>query len=325
MVTAVPDYFLGCDWGTSTLRLRLLRSEDASIVSELKTDVGVAKIAGGAPLETRAEAFRAELAKAVEDLGRRTTFPSVRLPVIVSGMASASIGWKELPYASLPFTLKGSSAVLELIEGELSKKIGPVWLCSGVRDDADVMRGEETEVLGIAALTPNLFREPATLVLPGTHSKHLTVQDGAVVSFRTYMTGELYDVMSTASILRHSVAGATGAPRAEAFAEGVALAQREHPFHLLFRVRAMQLLQGREPEESAEFLSGLLIGSELRDCRTRVGEGHQVLLYAPGPLGERYRTAGALLNWSELRLLSFSLPPVVYGQRALLDQVKEMC
>ena len=113
-------------------------------------------------------------------------------PILISGMASSSIGWRELPYACLPFPLDGSGARWQEIE-----RVGEhrVFVFSGLAAESDVLRGEETEVLGLAAggaLAP--FREQALLVLPGTHSKHVRIEAGSITGFSTYMTGELFEV-----------------------------------------------------------------------------------------------------------------------------------
>src|SRR6185295_9114432 len=117
--------FVSGDWGTSNFRLRLV--EGTTVKAEVRTDEGTAKLAalGG----DRAEAFRSTLAKGLEQLRA-----PVALPVVISGMASSSIGWKELPYAKLPFSLDGRDAVWEKVEGR-------VYLISGLRSATDVLRG----------------------------------------------------------------------------------------------------------------------------------------------------------------------------------------
>ena len=179
--------FVSGDWGTSNFRLRLV---DGGVKDEVRTDDGTAKLA--AQPGDRAEAFRSVLAKGLERLQAPDS-----LPVIISGMASSSIGWKELPYAKLPFSLDGRDAVWEKIEGR-------VHLVSGLRSDIDVLRGEETEALGLVASLGRELPFESVFVLPGTHSKHLEVNPGGIAVFRTFMTGELFDVLARQSVLRHS-------------------------------------------------------------------------------------------------------------------------
>lgn len=125
---------------------------------------------------------------------------------MVSGMASSSIGWRELPYALLPFSLEGSSVVGQWVEPE-------VYLISGVRGANDMMRGEETQALGWAEQVGDALPLRATLVLPGTHSKHLRLQSGNLTGITTFMTGELFEMLRAHSMLRHSMdLVATGEP-----------------------------------------------------------------------------------------------------------------
>src|SRR6185295_12638523 len=150
--------FVGCDWGTSNFRLRLV---DGKVRRELKTDEGTAKLAAAGG--DRAAAFKATLAAGLEKLKAPKN-----IPVVISGMASSSIGWKELPYAKAPFALDGRTAVWEKVEPH-------VYLISGLRTDTEILRGEETEAVGLVASLGRDMPFEAVLVLPGTHSKHLDV------------------------------------------------------------------------------------------------------------------------------------------------------
>src|SRR5688572_624436 len=162
--------FVSGDWGTSNFRLRLV---DGGVTGEVRTDEGVAKLA--ALPGDRAEAFRSTLARGLEQLKAPESWP-----VVVSGMASSSIGWKELPYATLPFSLDGRDAVWEKVDGR-------VHLISGLRSDTDVLRGEETEALGLVAQLGREMPFEAVFILPGTHSKHLEVNPGGIAAVRTLM------------------------------------------------------------------------------------------------------------------------------------------
>ncbi len=171
---------LSCDWGTSVFRLRWCDA-DGVVRSEHVSDRGVARIvregrgAGGfvETLHDAAEALRGGL----DDVA----LPSA---VVVSGMASSTIGWRELPYGTLPWE-PTPEAVPNASLGTL--RIGgrdvPAWLWSGLASADDVMRGEETQLIGLR-LAGALPRD-GTAILPGTHSKHVTLRGGAVVGFRT--------------------------------------------------------------------------------------------------------------------------------------------
>jgi 2-dehydro-3-deoxygalactonokinase len=292
--------FVSCDWGTSNFRLRLV---DGGVRGEVRSDDGVAKLAaqGG----DRAEAFRSTLARGLEQLKAPPG-----CPVVVSGMAGSSIGWKELPYATLPFSLDGRDAVWETIDGR-------VHLISGLRSDVDILRGEETEALGLVAQLGREMPFEAVFILPGTHSKHLEVNPGGVAVFRTFMTGELFDVLARHSVLRHSTDPAAPFDRAP-FLEGVEEAQRRPLPSALFRVRTRQVLQKKDAPSNASFLSGLLIGSELSTLR---GSDVPVVVAAGERLRTSYAAAGEALGFgSRLRAVDSELLSV-QGQQILLQRI----
>src|SRR5690606_11395652 len=128
--------------------------------------------------------------------------------LLISGMASSSIGIEELPYADLPFNINGSDAVCAYFEPghELSH---PVFLISGVRAAHDVMRGEETQLVGVCDLlgktVQNHNEAEQVFIFPGTHSKHIYINNARIREFKTYMTGEYFDLLRHKSILSHGV------------------------------------------------------------------------------------------------------------------------
>ena len=243
------------------------------------------------------EEFRIALGTAMDSLGAAK-------PIVISGMAGSSIGWKELPYARLPFRLDGSDAVVNEIETD-------TFLISGVRSEEDVMRGEETELLGL-----EIGREKAVAILPGTHSKHCVLRNGAMVSFRTFMSGELHALLGSHGILRQSVG--PGWDEA-AFLEGIDASIREPLTSSLFKVRTRSLLHGKGPESNGSFLSGLLIGSEL----SALPEGVPLILAAAGSIAAPYRLAFRALGLdTRSRILSDEQAAAlaVRGQRKILER-----
>jgi 2-dehydro-3-deoxygalactonokinase len=281
--------FVACDWGTSRLRVRW-RGPDG--LREVASDDGASRLAaqGG----DRARAFEGALREALQRLGA-----PAGLPVLVSGMASSSIGWQELPYARLPFSLEGSGVVGRWLDrGDGSR----VCLISGVRDQSDMMRGEETQVLGWAEQVEHAGHAlpvRATLVLPGTHSKHLRIESGSLTAISTFMTGELFEVLCRHSVLRHSVAPEATSAAADtaevpvdsgAFSEGVRASARPGLAAALFQVRSRQVLSGCDPASNRSFLSGLLIGAELRSLEA--GDGTVILAAGKG-LREAYTQAAS--------------------------------
>ena len=123
------------------------------------------------------------------------------IPVFISGMASSSLGMHELPYAELPFKMEGLSVVFAKFHGSDDDDMHQLFLFSGVKKTSDVMRGEETMLLGCDL---PLYEE-SIVILPGTHSKHAFIKAGMMHDFRTYMTGEFFDLLSSKSMLSKSV------------------------------------------------------------------------------------------------------------------------
>ena len=156
-------------------------------------------------------------------------------------------------------------------------------------DRPDVMRGEETQLLGI--IDPGFT---GLVCIPGTHSKWVRIERGAIVEFATYMTGELFSVISQHSILAYAVeAGAQSAANSQPFREGVATAMAA-PSGLtssLFRLRAAQLLGFEQRGDGADRLSGLLIGTEIADATARFGQPRSLRLLRAGHLGQLYELA----------------------------------
>ncbi len=293
------DFFISCDWGTTHLRLRLVSVDGAQVLAQVASDAGVARVAAGEET-SRPDRFCRTLAEQVERLACETQVALANAPLVISGMASASIGWHELPYARTPWRLDGSSAVArELAPLEWSGGRQRVLLLSGLRTATDVMRGEETQVLGLFQLEGmRQLTGQCTVVLPGTHSKDVRVKAGSIDDFRTYMTGELFDVLGRHSILRHSVAGEEDAAshNSESFVEGVELARQMPLSAALFRVRTRQVLDGCDPAENRAFLSGLLIGIELAELSSGPHASQPIVMCASGRLAEAYGSAARVLE-----------------------------
>jgi 2-dehydro-3-deoxygalactonokinase len=212
------------------------------------------------------------------------------LPVVICGMAGARQGWVEAGYVDTPARL--ASIVQRAVPvGGQSRDIR---ILPGIaqRDSKapDVMRGEETQLLG--ALTGDTAAE-AVVCLPGTHSKWVTVRDGTVEGFSTFMTGELFGVISQDTILSHAVTGADEVEDMAAFGAGI-VAAFEAPAlaaNLLFQVRSRQLLFGGTPSSARETISGTLIGLELAAALAGKMPNNGVTLVASGRLRMLYEAA----------------------------------
>lgn len=255
--------FLSCDWGTSHFRLRLVERETLTVLDEIKTDEGVASLAGEVPPELRpvrlAEIFTD---RARELIDRNRANPAT---AIISGMASSNIGWHQLPYAKAPIRLEPAALgtyafALRLAEGQSLQ----VVLVSGVCTKNDIMRGEETELLGLLGLIPELQTASAVVVLPGTHSKHVRLEHGVLTNFTTYMTGEIYAHLRDMPTLKASLAQSEDFDKSE-FLAGVNGAAEAGLMGALFKTRSRFVLDPQGKPSSPSFLSGLLIGAELAD------------------------------------------------------------
>ncbi|UUO04335.1 2-dehydro-3-deoxygalactonokinase [Blastopirellula sp. J2-11] len=297
----MAPYFFNCDWGTSHFRLRLVQAATGAIVFERASAEGAANLAKSTSQLERGAHYAKVLSRHVDAVASQIAIDAEQTPILISGMASSSIGWSDLPYAMLPFRLDGSDLPwrkLEPISGH------PLYLFSGVRADCDVMRGEEMEAIGLGVLTPDLLQtsHPIWLVLPGTHSKHLCIQYGRINDFRTYMTGELYQLLQEQSSLRHSlplertIASQPSASEQAAFCAGVEKARRGDLTSAIFQVRAKQLLHGDEAAVSAALLSGIIIGDELAALARLRTDDSSIVLCAGATFHPLYRQALEVLG-----------------------------
>ncbi|MCW5626772.1 MAG: 2-dehydro-3-deoxygalactonokinase [Burkholderiales bacterium] len=208
-------------------------------------------------------------------------------PVLMSGMVGSRQGWREAAYLPCPVGASDVGAHLTEVQWGSPTRVG--WIVPGLitRDASgihDVLRGEETQILGIAA---DLGPGEHAVCLPGTHSKWITLRDGRIITFRTFMTGELFAVLRDHSILGRTMRH--GADDFTAFDAGVQRASAPGGLpHHLFGIRAESLAGRLDPEAAAQYLSGLLIGHELREAVRSTTAVH--LLGAPA-LVDRYARA----------------------------------
>jgi 2-dehydro-3-deoxygalactonokinase len=227
----------------------------------------------------------------------------------------------ELPYATLPFSLDGSDAEVQQIEASATFR-HHCFLISGIRSDDDVMRGEETQLIGC---TDKWVEQPGKhiFIFPGTHSKHITVNENNVSSFKTYMTGEFFDLLSKKSLLHASVefAGLNAAGCLNNFIRGVRLSRETNLLHTSFITRTNLLFNKLNKKENYNFLSGLLIGAELQDLISCDAES--IRLCSDSHLHEQYETALAAIDKnSKTEILSIDSPEdaVVRGQHKIFTQ-----
>lgn len=249
----------------------------------------------------RFDFYASRLRSAIHDLAQSSDSNLSDIPVIVSGMASSSLGMQEIAYASLPFPLDGTG-VSSVIIPDFNGTDCPLILVSGVKSDNDVMRGEEAQLIGLYSLseTSTLDKSDSVLVFPGTHSKHMRVERGGIISFRTFMTGEVFNILSEFSILKDSISPG-GDIHAEsnktAFISGVEASGTASLLNTLFTTRTNQLFSRFSKDQNAFYLSGLLIGNELNEL---CDESYSQLIICSGKhLYNQYKIASQSLNLTE--------------------------
>ena len=240
-MTRWAEGFIAVDWGTTNRRAYLI-GEDGSCGREFEDGRGILSVGRGE--------FEAAVREVRERLGEK--------PMLLAGMVGSNRGWIEAPYVPCPASM--DQLVAKLVRPGDREAIVP-GVCDDLKDRADVMRGEEVQLLGGVAAG---LVDPDTLVChPGTHNKWVTLRRGKIESFRTVMTGELFSILKEHSILADLLGGKVAL--GEAFSAGVqlGLSSQDLPAEL-FTVRARVLLGKAKKEDAASFASGLLIGTDVR-------------------------------------------------------------
>ncbi len=270
---------LAVDWGTSSLRGALLDA-DGRTIDEKRMPRGILSVPAGGFGAVFGDCFGGWMARA--DGG-----------VLISGMAGSRQGWVEAPYCPCPAGSEEIAARIMPVDHDRIRMV-PGLRC--VHDGVpDVMRGEEVQILGAMALTG--LRD-GLFVLPGTHNKWATVAHGRITGFRTFMTGEFYALLSQHSILARTLDAAALLDEA-AFMDGVTRAGNgQGLLHNAFGARTLALFDRMPADQLASYLSGMLVGEELRTA-TPDARGELVLIGAPALTG-RYalalRAGGAAMH-----------------------------
>lgn len=269
-------FLLSCDWGTSTFRLRYVEVATGIIKGEVTSLQGTAAMYAAFQQENHPESrkpesrigfYKAYLSSQIELLAHKLASSLDGFPLLISGMASSSIGMQELPYAGVPFRLDGTGVHVCQMAAQAHFPHDTL-LISGLKSEEDVMRGEETQLIG---LSETFGLEDDICIFPGTHSKHVYVSHQQVTGFKTYMTGELFEAISLHTILKNSVekpAEESFEMHSDVFAEGVRSAGKHaNLLHSLFTVRTRDLFKKFNGRQNYYYLSGLLIGQELADLQ----------------------------------------------------------
>lgn len=284
-MTQLHTPWIGVDWGTTHRRGYALTA-DGSCTTEASDDQGALATRG-----RHAESLAAWL-------------PTLGVPadcqVVMSGMVGSAFGWQEVPYLGPEVPLEALPQHLVPASGHPQRFIVPGFCVRDASGQPDVMRGEETQLLGAVAMG---LRD-GWFVLPGTHSKWVLLRDGCVAQLRTYMTGELFALLSTHGTLAAAAQPAGTEPlwSQPAFADGVAAGAPGALAHQLFACRARVVTGTMPASQALAYLSGLLIGSELQDVLQDLDSAHFHLIGSPA-LAEAYHVAARQLG-SALTLLS---------------------
>ncbi|WP_417249632.1 2-dehydro-3-deoxygalactonokinase [Celeribacter sp.] len=265
--------WIAVDWGTSSLRVWAM-SEAGEALAEIRSDQGMGRL--------ERNEFEPTLMTLIADwLDTRAT----PIRIVVCGMAGAAQGWADAGYAAVP--CKPETAATTPV-ATASPRID-VRILGGVSqlNPADVMRGEETQIAGFHALHPNF---DGVICLPGSHTKWAHVSAGEIVSFQTFMTGEMFAALSGHTVLRHSIDSEQWDDAAFAEALSDTLSRPEKLASKLFGIRARGLVDTQSTAEATARLSGYLIGAEIAAAKP-YWLGQNVALVGDARLCDRYATA----------------------------------
>jgi len=262
------------DWGTSSLRAARIAA-DGAVTEERSWPRGILTVPpGGFP-----------------DVLEQSCGDWLRIEgtlCLISGMAGSRQGWIEAPYCPCP------AGFAELGGSMVWLQPGRIAIVPGLRCEhdgvPDVMRGEEVQVFGALSL---LDSRAGDFVLPGTHSKWVRVAHGAVQDFRTFMTGEFYALLREHSILGRGMPAEDGPLDAGAFSRGIHHAHAKPLLHAAFSARTLALFDRLPAAALPSYLSGLVIGEELRSQAT---PGSEVVIVGNAQLARRYALALQLLG-----------------------------
>jgi len=263
--------WIAVDWGTTNLRVWIIGPNDSPLAT-LTSQMGMGVL--------QRDGFEPALMALIEPY---LTDAKV-VPVICCGMVGSRQGWAEAAYLSVPCMAPDGQSVTAVASGD--PRIA-VYIVPGVKQvtPPDVMRGEETQIAGFLHDHPDF---DGVLCLPGTHTKWVQISAREIVSFQTFMTGELFALLAKQSVLRHSVsedgfdAGVFDDAVTEAMDRPQLLAAR------LFGLRAGSLVADLEPAVARSRLSGLLIGAELAGARP-YWLGQNVAIIGDGVVAGPYR------------------------------------
>ena len=268
--------FIAGDWGTSRLRLYLCDERGHVLARGEGEGASVPDCAG-------------RFAVAVSSWDQAHGL----LPVVLGGMVGSTIGWREVPYLTCPAkpaAIAGAALRFEVDGRALA--ILPGLRCTNTAGAPDVMRGEETQILGALRLHPELASGRHIFCMPGTHAKWVVVENGAVVQFQTALSGELFELLRRHSVLARD--GGEVEAQSPAFAQGLDFARRNGDadlLHLMFSARS-RVVTGEMPKgDAASYLSGLVLGKDVGSALSLLDLSGPVQLICTPSLATLYARA----------------------------------
>ncbi|WP_234496525.1 2-dehydro-3-deoxygalactonokinase [Vibrio maritimus] len=296
--------WLVIDWGTTNFRAFAM-SSSGKVIKRKEAKKGLLQVKQGE--------FANELKRLLESWLPNYT----SLPVFMAGMVGSQQGWVDVPYAATPVDLnelagQGHSFILPWG--------APATIYPGVchkrgKGQYDVMRGEEVQLIGAASL---LGESTFHAVMPGTHSKYALMEDSCLKAFSTFMTGEMYSVLSQHTILGRGLSTDTASKSAKAFLKGVEESSPEQLTRQLFLVRTHRLFENLKQEEVLDYLSGLLIGHEIKSVATLISSKDltkPVNIIGSHGLNEKYQLA-----FNAVGLTS----QILDGDRCFIEGMKQL-
>jgi 2-dehydro-3-deoxygalactonokinase len=310
--------FISCDWGTSAFRLRIIDEGTKQVLAETISAQGIS--ATYALWKEQISADRISfysniILQQIKIVEKQIGYTTAGLTIVISGMASSTAGMLELPYKAIPFHINKAELESHFIP---ATDMFPhkIILISGVRSANDVMRGEETILCGCGIKD---LEEEQIFIFPGTHSKHLTVKNGMLKDIKTYMTGEVFNLLNSKSILAASVEpGETAANNIDSFIKGVQEAVGNNLLNSIFHVRTSQLFDILNKQQNYHYLSGLLIGGELKDLQQK--NNISISVVSSGVLSNLYLEALTALDLKKRCTTQNADAALINGQIFILNQ-----
>ncbi len=312
------EKFLSCDWGTSSFRLRLVEITGTKIIAEENNNLGIANVFGlwkaaGQSESLRFRFYLDSVSQCIGRLEKNLNYSLDGFPLVISGMACSTLGMIDLPYKEAPFAADGSDLITKFTAASNDFKHDTIFI-SGASTANDVMRGEETQLAGCV---PN--DEEQLFIFPGTHSKHVAVINRKAVEIKTYMTGEFFSLLSEKSILSAGIEKVEDSKlekNNKPFLAGVKESLHSNLLNSSFKIRTNDLFHKLSRQENYHYLSGLLIGTEMREAITNERD---IILVSNSHLCFQYETAFDLLvnNTRKLKIQNAD-EAIVKGQIKIL-------